>query len=604
MCLLNKQIMYNYIWNIKNKYDKTDIAKYPVKFNISGVVPILWDEHCVECAAPLCYGNCANYKKRRDGRCIRFEHGIEPVVFENNLIRGAKIDFRVWAKMEADIPSVLKCTPIKRMHRRETLLSAGLSMLEKISRFFHWHYSIYRPSQTIARVIEHCLFENRTFSECEYPDSFLYAIYNHENVERKMHIEIYDFSTKISVFHGSYILKTGWNEDLIPLEKLNIPMGERCRISMYLDNRETALLTFRYFDFVSVKCKIGTNNKPAPKVKCVAWDLDNSLWDGVIGDVGPDGVTVKECSVSLIKKLDEMGIIQTIASKNNFDIAWNKVESLGLGDYFIYPAINWGRKSQSMKAVAKELNININSFALIDDSAFERNEVRSALPQTRQYDISDISEILSYEEFDIPVTEESKKRRLSYMTEAKRKNILSSWAGDYDEFLRECELYMQIFKPTSEEEITRCAELLQRSNQYNISRERHDIQYIKSVVKDDNYCPIAYRVNDKYGNYGIVGFCCFEKVIDGWKLVDFVMSCRVAQKKIERALFRYFISNMSVGHCLSIKVDKTDRNMPLCDELKKMPFEIVTNNSQELYLVYRHEDAKFCDDFIVKVTLS
>ena len=136
----------------------------------------------------------------------------------------------------------------------------------------------------------------------------------------------------------------------------------------------------------------------------------------------------------LIKRLDEMGVIQTITSKNNFDLAWQKIVSLGLGDYFIYPAINWERKSQSMMAIAKELNINIDTFALIDDSAFERDEVRSALPQPRQYDVSEINSILLYPEFDLPITEESKNRRLSYMIEAKRKNILSSWDGDYDAF--------------------------------------------------------------------------------------------------------------------------------------------------------------------------
>jgi len=331
------------------------------------------------------------------------------------------------------------------------------------------------------------------------------------------------------------------------------------------------------------------------------WDLDNTLWDGVIGDAGPDGVTVRQDSISLVKKLDEMGVIQSIASKNNFDIAWRKIESLGIGEYFIYPAINWGRKSQSMKTVAKELNIGIDTFALIDDSAFERNEVKSALPQTRQYDVTEINRLLTYPEFDIPVTGESVKRRQSYMTEVKRKNILSSWTGDYDAYLKECKLKMQVFEPVTDEDIARCAELLQRSNQYNISRDRRDVQYISDAVKNEALRPLAYIVSDKYGDYGIVGFCCFRKTENGWELADFAMSCRVARKKIERALFNYFISTMETDEVLSIKVEKTDRNIPLCDELRKMPFGQVTDDDDILRMRYVATGSAMTDENIVEI---
>lgn len=144
------------------------------------------------------------------------------------------------------------------------------------------------------------------------------------------------------------MLSPSWNEDFTPLMEMNISNENRCRIKVYFDGSEKGVLTFKMLDFVLLKHRVEAK-QPARKIKCVAWDLDNTLWEGIIGDAGPDGVVVKQDSILLIKKLDEMGIIQTIASKNNFDIAWQKVESLGIGKYFIYPAINWGRKSQSMK---------------------------------------------------------------------------------------------------------------------------------------------------------------------------------------------------------------------------------------------------------------
>lgn len=590
--------MYNYIWNDK-KYNVTTNS-YRSKYVVEGIVPMLWDEHCVECAMPLCYKNCAKFKARRDLRCLRFDNGIEPVEFVDSEIRGATISFREWAKLEGDLPKYLGCICLQKMDSIDRCFNGIANALEVFSRMVHWG-EWKRPSRFMMQYWERYYFYPKYRKYAQIADGFLATIYNHESESRKIHIEIYeDNEARKTFFHKSIVLNPGWNENFTPLMEMKISNENRCRVKVYFDGREKGVLTFKMLDFVLLKHKV-EEKRPARKIKCVAWDLDNTIWEGVIGDVGPNGIVVKQDSISLIKKLDEMGVIQTIVSKNNFDIAWQKVESLGISEYFIYPAINWGRKSQSMMAVAKELNVNIDTFALIDDSVFERNEVKAALPQTRQYDVTEINQLLTYPEFDIPVTEESMKRRQSYVTEAKRKNILSSWAGDYDAFLKECELKMQVFKPTTDEDIARCAELLQRSNQYNISRNRHDAQYIADTVKSEVFQPLAYIVSDKYGNYGIVGFCCFEKTENGWKLVDFVMSCRVAQKKIERALFNYFTSTMAVDEVLSIRVEKTDRNMPLCDELRKMPFENIVDDNNILQMQYVVIGPMMIDENIIEV---
>ena len=120
-------------------------------------------------------------------------------------------------------------------------------------------------------------------------------------------------------------------------------------------------------------------------------------------------------------------------------------------------------------------------------------------------------------------------------------------------------------------------------------------------MKNEAFRPLAYIVSDKYGNYGIVGFCCFEKTRNGWKLVDFVMSCRVAQKKIERALFNYFTSTMATDEVLSIRVEKTDRNMPLCDELHKMPFENMVDDNDILQMQYVVIGTTMIDENIIEV---
>ena len=128
-------------------------------------------------------------------------------------------------------------------------------------------------------------------------------------------------------------------------------------------------------------------------------------------------------------------------------------------------------------AIAKELNINIDTFALIDDSEFERNEVKTALPQVRTYDVAEIEGLLEAPEFNVAVTEESSKRRLTYQSEKTRKEISVSYGDDYEAFLRTCQMELSVSE-LEDKTIMRCHELLQRSNQYNVSMQRRSLDYL------------------------------------------------------------------------------------------------------------------------------
>ena len=122
------------------------------------------------------------------------------------------------------------------------------------------------------------------------------------------------------VYKTSFQLNSGWNEYYIPNEELcaNVDMAKGGTIRAYLEDNQVGPLTFRFFDLVRFEKESALTPKPAAKVKCVAWDLDNTLWDGVIGDVGSENVSVRPDSVALIKALDERGILQTIVSKNTY----------------------------------------------------------------------------------------------------------------------------------------------------------------------------------------------------------------------------------------------------------------------------------------------
>ena len=116
--------------------------------------------------------------------------------------------------------------------------------------------------------------------------------------------------------------------------------------------------------------------KKITTVKCVVWDLDNTVWEGVL--LEGDDLKLRNDVVAIIKTLDDRGILNAIASRNEFDPAMAQLEAFGIDHYFIYPQINWNPKSESVAQIAKDINIGINTLAFVDDQPFEREEVQFA----------------------------------------------------------------------------------------------------------------------------------------------------------------------------------------------------------------------------------
>ena len=180
---------------------------------------------------------------------------------------------------------------------------------------------------------------------------------------------------------------------------------------------------------------------------------------------------LKENVIDTIKSLDERGIVQSISSKNDYEPAMAMLKKLGIDEYFLYPQINWNPKSDSLMNIVNNLNINIDTVAFIDDSDFERAQVSSVLPQVRVYKETDIPNLLKEDPFDVMITTESKNRRAMYKAEEKRNQIKSSYSTNIEDFIKQCQLKINIFTPTTDEELLRCYELVLRTNQLNKAKE-------------------------------------------------------------------------------------------------------------------------------------
>ena len=402
------------------------------------------------------------------------------------------------------------------------------------------------------------------------------------------------------VFRHSFVVEPGNNYHALPASSFRL-LGDRpSRILIYPENDAERRVVFTWLDFVRYQ-STALSNEVAPvrrdgsgehaaaapaKVKCVAWDLDNTLWRGVLVEDTPVGCVVRDDAVSAIRQLDERGILQTVVSKNDHDDAWRLLVELELSEYFVYPAINWGPKSAGLRQVAEALNIGIDTFALIDDSPFERAEVSTALPMVRVYSDEAIPGLLDLPEFDVPVTEMSKRRRLSYRDQITRELAQERFGDDYLEFLRSCEMTMNIFVPTEEPAIERCLELIQRSNQLNLSGRRYTRSELTELLAVPNVLSLAIECSDRFGDYGIVGFASVDERPQTPVVRDFVLSCRVAQKRVEHALFGA-LARREAGRgrqLLRAELTRTPRNGPLARVFDDLPFELVSSDEAHLVL--------------------
>lgn len=583
---------------------------------VTAVGLLCWEEHCVECSMPQCYATCSLFVARPDQKCARFVYGIMPNRQVQGLFRfGADIRFRRWAKLQTAWPGRLAMLGTSTIRTQTALLDwteKAVSSAAKIIRRWSPKRRL-NGAFTLARrkLLEHqsALLSQRKSN----PHAFFIKCFSGETVAFRIQVELV---TDVPVFRTSLQIEPGWNEHYLDAAELvSLAADKPGILRLSIENDREVRLIFTWLDFVSLlhglssipqlssaaKRSTATQKQPGPakKIKCVAWDLDNTLWHGVIGDAGASGVKPNHEMIDLIQRLDERGILQTIVSKNDYDTAWPKIEQLGLVDYFLYPAIHWGPKSRSVQQIADELNINVDTFAVIDDSPFERREITNLLPQVRVFDPAFGPSLMDDAAFDVPVSDESRGRRLSYLTESLRKRIHQSWRGDYGEFLKSCHMVLQIRHPRVSDH-SRCIELLQRSNQFNLSGRSYQPDDFHGLLQSDQHECFCFEVADDFGGYGIVGFAAFEATDAGPHLVDFVLSCRVAQKMVEVTFLKWYAARQQhVGHQqLRARLKVTSRNAPLREVMEQLGFACLTSEDDRQLLELRFEESVIIPDVL------
>ena len=372
-----------------------------------------WGEHCTECVWPTCYTSCDLYEPRLDGGCRQFIGGTVRIDHENGLSPYIlKVRFKRWAKLWTVGNLHLQPMPAAGRQERRNIMAGAVSR------------NLPLPSHLKRRVLAKVSYLRRAQAEQapsspDVPDAFLLECYNPNSKTITMTLTV-RVRTEADARPFQTLLQAmpGYTRAQVPFEDIARSIDFRKPFDMEIvpNDCDGTILYFGLMDFVrEVPEAARSASGSAPrKLKCIVWDLDNTIWDGTVIEDGPDGVRLREGVVAVIRELDQRGILHSIASKNHFEDAMKVLQRAGIDEYFLYPQIGWHPKSQSIRKIAEEMNIGIDTLAFVDDQPFERSEVASQIGQGTVIDAADYANLLERPECRVPVTAESKSRRRMY----------------------------------------------------------------------------------------------------------------------------------------------------------------------------------------------
>jgi FkbH-like protein len=416
------------------------------------------------------------------------------------------------------------------------------------------------------------------------PDVFLLEIYNLARTVR-MQLSM-DYAPKArkeltqirSRFHTTLDVPTGYSRHEFDrrLFQSFTETGLPFNISLTPEADSSARLVFLSADFVTYRNKKRSGR--ATPIKCVVWDLDNTIWDGVL--VENEDVRLKPNLKTILDALDSRGILLSIASKNNFEPAWRRLEELGIAEYFVVPQISWSPKSESVKTIAKKLNIGIDSLAFIDDNPFELTEVGTAVPAVTCVNVQALDGLPNDPRFQGSVTADAKNRRRYYQEAMVREEKQAEFGADYLRFLKYCDIRMEL-RPYRNEDFERVAELVQRTNQLNFSGRKYDREHLHDILKRAEIDKYILLCSDRFGSYGLVGFGIARSGQEAIEIVDFMLSCRVQGKCVEQAFFAHLMlhHNQRDARRLDVNFKETNRNEPARQVLEAAEFAKRESNS-------------------------
>jgi FkbH-like protein len=334
--------------------------------------------------------------------------------------------------------------------------------------------------------------------------------------------------------------------------------------------------------------------------KVLITDLDNTLWGGILGEDGVDGIALGPnypgnafmAFQYEVKQLSRRGVVLAINSKNNEnDVreAFAEHDHMVLKwDDFAAVRVNWRDKVTNMQELAEELSLGLDSFVFIDDNPYELEMVQQALPEVTVVNVprepSELPGLLSrLGLFDTVIySEEDRKRSQFYQSQVQRTQLKRS-STSLDEFYRSLIMSLTVYD-VGEAQTPRVAQLTQRTNQFNMTTRRYTESDIRRFRGDSGCLVRAYRLEDRFGDNGIISVVIVKKEDQSWYLDTFLMSCRVIGRKVEAAILALLAQQAREAGVTSLVGDflPTKKNTPAKVVYPQYGFEKVEEDSDHI----------------------
>ncbi len=332
--------------------------------------------------------------------------------------------------------------------------------------------------------------------------------------------------------------------------------------------------------------------------KCAVLDLDNTLWGGIIGEDGIEGIYLDPSRPEgrpfldfqkYLLALHNRGVILAINSKNNEEDALlvlrNHPYMVLKEKHFAAIKINWNDKISNMRAIAQEINIGLDSLVFFDDDKLNREMISKALPEVKVVNLPSDPALYLKTLTDLPdfnsfyYSDEDRKKGQIYAQQRKRRE-LSTAVTDIKEYLQALDMEITIEEANSFS-IPRIAQLTQKTNQFNLTTNRYQEEDIKEFAGSPDYFVFSVKVADKFGDNGITGVAVVQKDKNSWTIDTFLLSCRVIGRMVEDVMLGHMLAKARQAGVAKIigEFIPTKKNIPARDFFKKNGFKLIAQQN-------------------------
>jgi FkbH-like protein len=392
------------------------------------------------------------------------------------------------------------------------------------------------------------------------------------------------------------------NQLLVDLDRTLSEVGVRSAVDDRQFQSSRALYSIEFFKAYSQAVAPAFIAAAGRARKVLIMDCDNTLWHGVVGEDGEDGIEMGEATPkgriyrevqTIVMGLRKSGVLLALCSKNNpaeVDrvIAAHPDMQLKEGD-LVAKKVNWQDKVTNLRELASELNLGLDSFVFVDDSSFEIGLVQQGIPELKCVQVpANLSEFpgvmreLKREFFTLARTEEDQRKTEMYQQERLRKDQAAKFES-MEDYLASLELKLKISWGRNIP-LARAAQMTQKTNQFNLTTRRYTEADLERMLADETYRIGVFSVSDRYGDYGVTGMVILkvDAVANNATIDTFLMSCRVIARNVEYAFFDEIVDMLRRGgiSTLTAQYSPTAKNGQVARFYDGLGFKLVSE--QEL----------------------